>query len=103
MADHPAYIELKGICKSFGPVVANHNINLSVEKGEIHALLGENGSGKSTLMNMLSGIYSPDAGEIYLDGKAVSFPSRRRPSARASAWYISTSNWWMCSLQRRIL
>ena len=73
MADHPAYIELKGICKSFGPVVANHNINLSVEKGEIHALLGENGSGKSTLMNMLSGIYSPDAGEIYLDGKAVSF------------------------------
>ena len=73
MADHPAYIELKGICKSFGPVVANHNINLSVEKGEIHALLGENGSGKSTLMNMLSGIYSPDAGEIYLNGKAVSF------------------------------
>ena len=73
MADHPAYIELRGICKSFGPVVANHNINLSVEKGEIHALLGENGSGKSTLMNMLSGIYSPDAGEIYLDGKAVSF------------------------------
>jgi len=73
MADHPAYIGLKGICKSFGPVVANHNINLSVEKGEIHALLGENGSGKSTLMNMLSGIYSPDAGEIYLDGKAVSF------------------------------
>ena len=41
MADHPAYIELKGICKSFGPVVANHNINLSVEKGEIHALLGK--------------------------------------------------------------
>ncbi len=73
MTDHPAYIELKGICKSFGPVVANHNINLSVEKGEIHALLGENGSGKSTLMNMLSGIYSPDAGEIYLDGIPVSF------------------------------
>ena len=53
MADHPAYIELKGICKSFGPVVANHNINLSVEKGEIHALLGENGSGKSTLLKTL--------------------------------------------------
>lgn len=73
MADHRAYIELKGICKSFGPVAANRNINLSVEKGEIHALLGENGSGKSTLMNMLAGIYAPDAGAIYLDGKAVTF------------------------------
>ena len=96
MADHPAYIELKGICKSFGPVVANHNINLSVEKGEIHALLGENGSGKSTLMNMLSGIYSPDAGEIYLDGKAVSFPSPQNLSKRALAWCISILSWWTC-------
>ena len=50
-------IELKGITKSFGPVAANKNINLSLAKGEILALLGENGSGKTTLMNMLSGIY----------------------------------------------
>ena len=56
------YIQLRGICKSFGSVAANKNIDLSVRKGEIHALLGENGSGKSTLVNMLSGIYSPDAG-----------------------------------------
>ena len=52
-------IELRGISKSFGSVAANKNINLTVEKGEILALLGENGSGKTTLMNMLSGIYMP--------------------------------------------
>lgn len=69
------YIELRGICKSFGEVIANKNIHLSVKKGEIHALLGENGSGKSTLVNMLSGIYAPDAGEIYIDGKQVMFQS----------------------------
>lgn len=64
-------IELKGITKTFGTVVANEDINLSVKKGEILALLGENGSGKTTLMNVLSGIYAPDKGEIYLNGKAV--------------------------------
>lgn len=74
MSDKP-YIQLKNICKSFGSVIANHNINLSVNKGEILALLGENGSGKSTLVNMLSGIYSPDSGEIFIDGKAVTFTS----------------------------
>jgi len=66
-------VELRGICKSFGAVRANHNINLTVRKGEIHALLGENGSGKSTLMNILSGVYTPDSGHIMLDGKEVSF------------------------------
>lgn len=70
-----AYIELKNICKSFGTVAANRNVNLSVKKGEIHALLGENGSGKSTLVNMLSGIYSPDSGEIFIDSKKVIFTS----------------------------
>ncbi len=70
-----AYIELQGITKSFGPVVANKNINFSVRKGEIHAILGENGSGKSTLMNMLSGIYQPDGGSILIDGKKTVFNS----------------------------
>ncbi len=70
-----AYIELKGITKSFGTVVANKNVDLSLRKGEIHALLGENGSGKSTLVNMLSGIYIPDSGFIYIDGKNVRFDS----------------------------
>lgn len=68
-----AYIELKNISKAFGSVMANRDVSLSVKKGEIHALLGENGSGKSTLVNMLSGIYSPDSGEIFINGKAVTF------------------------------
>lgn len=68
-------IELKGITKTFGPVVANKDIDLSVRQGEILALLGENGSGKTTLMNMLSGIYRPDSGSIFIDGKPVSIQS----------------------------
>ena len=64
-------IELKGICKSFGKITANENISLTVHKGEILSLLGENGSGKTTLMNMLSGIYFPDQGQIFMDGKEV--------------------------------
>ena len=68
-------VKLEGICKSFGSVVANNNINFDVRSGEIHALLGENGSGKSTLMNILSGIYNPDAGHIELFSKRVSFAS----------------------------
>ncbi|MBR3678667.1 MAG: ABC transporter ATP-binding protein, partial [Oscillospiraceae bacterium] len=69
------YVELRDICKSFGSVKANNHINFSIRRGEIHALLGENGSGKSTLMNILSGIYTPDSGEILLDGKPVVFHS----------------------------
>ena len=68
-------IEMRGISKAFGSAQANKDINLSVRYGEIHALLGENGAGKSTLMNMLSGIYRPDSGSIFVDGKEVSFTS----------------------------
>ena len=64
-------IELKNITKVFGSIVANKNINLSVYNGEILSLLGENGSGKTTLMNMISGIYFPDEGQIFIDGKEV--------------------------------
>ena len=69
------YIRLKNICKSFGTVQANKNVSIDVSKGEILALLGENGSGKSTLVNMLSGIYTPDSGEIEIGGKNVVFRS----------------------------
>ncbi|MBR2747277.1 MAG: ATP-binding cassette domain-containing protein, partial [Bacteroidales bacterium] len=68
-------IELKHITKRFGKVVANNDINLTLKKGEILSLLGENGSGKTTLMNMLSGIYYPDEGEVYVDGKKVEIKS----------------------------
>ena len=64
-----AAIELKGITKTFGSVVANKNVNLTVNKGEILSILGENGSGKTTLMNMISGIYFPDEGQIFIDGE----------------------------------
>ncbi|MEA4891423.1 MAG: ABC transporter ATP-binding protein [Peptococcaceae bacterium] len=70
-----AYVRMEGICKCFGQVQANRDVQLSVERGEIHAILGENGSGKSTLMNMLTGIYSPDAGSILIGGREVSFAS----------------------------
>jgi len=68
-------IEMKGITKSFGSVVANRDVSLTLRRGEILALLGENGSGKTTLMNMLSGIYAPDSGSILVDGVPASIRS----------------------------
>ncbi|MBR4436934.1 MAG: ATP-binding cassette domain-containing protein, partial [Spirochaetales bacterium] len=62
-------IELRDITKTFGSVIANDKVSLSVYRGEILALLGENGSGKTTLMNMISGIYHQDSGQIFIDGK----------------------------------
>ena len=72
-----AYVEMVQINKSFGSVQANQDVDLNIFKGEIHALLGENGSGKSTLMNMLSGIYRPDSGSIFLNNKKLEINSPR--------------------------
>ena len=70
-------IEMRGITKRFGQVVANDSVDLRINRGEILALLGENGSGKTTLMNMLSGIYQPDEGEIWKDGSQIYIRSPR--------------------------
>ena len=72
-----AALELKGVTKRFGSILANNNINLTVYKGEILSILGENGSGKTTLMNMISGIYFPDEGHIFIDGNEVVIRSPR--------------------------
>lgn len=65
-------VRMCDIIKTFGPVIANDRVCLDIYRGEILALLGENGSGKTTLMNMISGIYYPDEGQIFVDGRAVS-------------------------------
>ena len=69
MADREIAISMRGITKRFGSLIANHKVDLDIYKGEILSLLGENGSGKTTLMNMLSGIYFPDEGQIFINGK----------------------------------
>jgi ABC-type uncharacterized transport system ATPase subunit len=75
--EHQMAIQLEGITKTFGEVVANDSVSLEVRRGEILSLLGENGSGKTTLMNMLSGVYYPDAGRILVNGHEVDIRSPR--------------------------
>lgn len=70
-------LELRGITKRFPGVLANDQIDLTLEKGEIHALLGENGAGKSTLMNILYGLYAPDEGEVFVNGQQIVVTSPR--------------------------
>ena len=75
MGSNEFVVEMTRIVKTFPGVVANDHVNFQLQRGEIHALLGENGAGKTTLMNLLYGLYRPDEGEIQVNGKRVLFDS----------------------------
>ncbi len=77
MTDAANALEMRNITKTFPGVLANDAVTFTARKGEVHALLGENGAGKSTLMNILSGLYRPDQGEILINGAPVEFHSPR--------------------------
>lgn len=77
MADTDVLLKMEGISKSFPGVKALDNVELTLQAGTVHALMGENGAGKSTLMKCLFGIYSKDSGHIYLEGEEVNFHSSR--------------------------
>ena len=74
-AEHIPLVEMRGIWKRFPSVIANRDVNLEIMPGEVHALLGENGAGKTTLMNILSGLYQADLGEIWINGQKVNIRS----------------------------
>ena len=77
-------LEVKDIEKSFPGTKALSKVNFQLRKGEIHAVVGENGAGKSTLMNVIDGVYTPDAGEIYINGRKVEIKDPWPPSSWAS-------------------
>src|SRR6267143_5447846 len=88
MTDAPVLLETRGLSKNYGAVVALRSGDLSVQAGEIHALMGANGAGKSTLVKVLTGDVTPNAGEILLDGKEVRFtsPASARKAGLASVY-----------------
>ena len=75
MDESQVMVRMKDIVKKFGTFTANDHINLTVHKGEVHAILGENGAGKSTMMNVLCGLYKPTSGQIFIKEKEVHFSS----------------------------
>ncbi|WP_267902919.1 ATP-binding cassette domain-containing protein [Vibrio fluvialis] len=90
-------IELKQIDKRFGAVHANRAIDLQVPAGTIHGIIGENGAGKSTLMSIIYGFYTPDAGEMRVNNTPYSPAIRKMRLVQGSAWFTSTSCWWIPS------
>ena len=83
---------VSNVTKTFGTLRANDGVTIHV-RNAVHAVLGENGAGKSTLMNILYGLYQPDAGRILVRGRPVTIHSPRDAIRRASAWSTSTSCW----------
>jgi ABC-type uncharacterized transport system ATPase subunit len=79
-------LELRNITKRFGAVLANDHINITVEPGTIHAIVGENGAGKSTLLKILAGSLRPDRGHLHLGGAPVDLANPRDALSRGSAW-----------------
>ena len=84
---------LRGLAKRFGSLQALADVDLDIEAGEIHCLLGENGAGKSTLCNMVFGVYQPDVGEMPWPAGRIGRAARRRRWPAASPWCTSTSVW----------
>ena len=84
-------IQMKDIVKKFGDFTANDHINLTVHKGEVHAILGENGAGKSTMMNVLCGLYKPTSGRSLSMRKRFISTVLKMPSIWESVWYTSIS------------
>ena len=78
MTEAAPALEVRGITKRFPGVLANDDINLTLQKGQVLGLLGENGAGKSTLMNMIYGLYRPDMGEILVNGAPVQIAGSKR-------------------------
>lgn len=85
MSDKTPVLEMRGVDKSFGPIDVLHQIKLKVNKGEVLCLLGDNGAGKSTLIKTLSGVHQPTRGEMWMDGKAVTFANPREAQAMGIA------------------
>ena len=86
-------VEMKGITKRFPGVLALDNVDLQVAPGEVHVLLGENGAGKSTLIKILSGAFSLDEGEIFVEGQPVEINSPQDSMMRACVLFIRNSIW----------
>jgi simple sugar transport system ATP-binding protein len=86
-------LELRGITKRFGAVLANDHLDITIPSGTIHAIVGENGAGKSTAMRIAYGFYTADSGDILVDGEVRRSAHRAMRSRSASAWSTSTSCW----------